>query len=344
MARVTSVFRRALSPAAAVLGLLLIGLLVLTGVAVGSRTIPLPTVWHAVWHRDLSPDSIVVWQLRMPRTLLALLVGACLGVAGAIMQALTRNPLAEPGILGVNAGAALAVVIAVSGFGISGFSGYVWFACAGAAAAATVVWAVDRRAGPARAGASGERTQLLLAGLALSACLHACTGVITMFDQDAFDSYRFWVVGSLSGRDQGVLLALTPFAVTGLVLALLLGPALNALALGDETATALGLRVPLVRVTGFLVLTLLCGAATAAAGPIAFVGLVVPHAVRLITGPDQRRIIVLSVIAGAALVLAADIVGRVIARPGEVEAGIVTAFVGAPVLLRLVLTRTGARG
>ncbi|GAA3634553.1 iron chelate uptake ABC transporter family permease subunit [Kineosporia mesophila] len=325
------------------LGLGLIVILVMTSVAVGSRPIPMADVWDGLLHRDRSTESVIIWQLRMPRTVLALTVGACLGVAGAVMQALTRNPLAEPGILGVNAGAAFAVVVAIAGFGATSFTGYVWFACAGAALASTLVWAVNQRAcgqlgHPTTAGNS--QTRLLLAGVALSACLSACTGIITMFDEDAFDSYRFWVVGSLANRDQSILLAFLPFAGIGLLVALALGPSLNALALGDDQASSLGLKVAHIRVLCFAVLTLLCGAATAAAGPIAFVGLVVPHAVRLITGPDQRRVLALSLIAGPALVLAADIVGRVIARPGEVEAGIVTAFVGAPVLVHLVLRQS----
>ncbi|MBT0771513.1 iron ABC transporter permease [Kineosporia sp. J2-2] len=311
------------------MGLALILGLVVASVAIGSRPIPVPRVWQGLWHRDGSTESIIIWQLRMPRTLLALTVGAALGVAGAVMQALTRNPLAEPGILGVNAGAAFAVVVAVAGLGVTTFSGYVGFACAGAALASVLVWAVNRN--------GSDPTRLLLAGVALSACLGACTGIITMFDEDAFDSYRFWVVGSLAGRDDTVLLPLLPFVAAGVVVALLLGPSLNALATGDDTASSLGVRVGLVRVLCFVVLTLLCGAATAAAGPLAFVGLVVPHAVRLVAGADQRKILALSLIAGPALVLAADVIGRVVARPGEIEAGIVTAFVGAPVLLRLVL-------
>nr|WP_269329976.1 iron chelate uptake ABC transporter family permease subunit [Kineosporia babensis] len=321
------------------LGLGLIVLLVMTSVAIGSRPIPMSDVWQGIWHRDRSTESIIIWELRMPRTLLALTVGAALGIAGAVMQALTRNPLAEPGILGVNAGAAFAVVVAIAGLGITSFTGYVWFACAGAALASTLVWAVNQRAARSLDSAGNAQTRLLLAGVALSACLGACTGIITMFDQDAFDSYRFWVVGSLANRDESILMAFLPFAAAGLLVAGLLGSSLNALALGDDVASSLGVRVALIRVLCFAVLTLLCGAATAAAGPIAFVGLVVPHVARLIAGPDQRSILALALIIGPALVLAADIIGRVIARPGEIEAGIVTAFIGAPVLLRLVLTQ-----
>ncbi|GAB3277487.1 FecCD family ABC transporter permease [Kineosporia babensis] len=331
--------RRALTPLTGLLGLGLIVLLVMTSVAIGSRPIPMSDVWQGIWHRDRSTESIIIWELRMPRTLLALTVGAALGIAGAVMQALTRNPLAEPGILGVNAGAAFAVVVAIAGLGITSFTGYVWFACAGAALASTLVWAVNQRAARSLDSAGNAQTRLLLAGVALSACLGACTGIITMFDQDAFDSYRFWVVGSLANRDESILMAFLPFAAAGLLVAGLLGSSLNALALGDDVASSLGVRVALIRVLCFAVLTLLCGAATAAAGPIAFVGLVVPHVARLIAGPDQRSILALALIIGPALVLAADIIGRVIARPGEIEAGIVTAFIGAPVLLRLVLTQ-----
>ncbi|WP_329109630.1 iron chelate uptake ABC transporter family permease subunit [Micromonospora sp. NBC_01699] len=323
-------------------GLLIAGavlvLLVTVSVALGSRTIALPDVWHVLWHRDGSRDSIVVWQLRMPRTMLGVAVGAALGLAGAVMQALTNNPLADPGILGVNAGAAFAVVTAIAVFGVTQVTGYVWFAFLGAAVAALVVFGLGgRTAGPA------GQIRLVLAGAALSASLGACTGIITMFNSTAFDSYRFWVVGSLDNRDAQTLGRIAPFLLVGVLLALTLPRQLNAMALGDDVGRALGVSALRMRLVAFTSVTLLCGAATAAAGPIGFVGLVVPHAVRLIVGLDQRWVLPYSLLTAPILVLASDIVGRVVARPGELEVGIVTAFVGAPVLLGLVVRRRAGR-
>lgn len=337
---------RAVRPLVWAGSILLLGVLCLLSLAIGSRDIAPADVVTALLHPagtgggTADAASIIVWQLRVPRTVLAILVGAALAVAGVVMQALTRNPLAEPGLLGVNSGAALSVVVAISVFGLTRFDQYVWFAFAGSAAAAVAVYLL---------GANGvgrvAHTQLLLAGVALSASLGAVTGLITLFDSTTFDSYRVWTVGSLAGRDPGTVLMLWPALAVGIGLALVLGPQLNAFALGDDTGRALGLRVTLVRAAGFVCVTLLCGAATAAAGPIAFVGLVVPHAVRMLLGSDQRRVLAASLVAGPLLVLASDILGRVLARPGEVEAGIVTAFLGAPVLLWLVLRGrgTGAR-
>ncbi|MFE4176571.1 FecCD family ABC transporter permease [Streptomyces sp. NPDC056909] len=309
-------------------------LLVLVSLGVGARSIPLETVWRVLLRDDGSPEAIIVRRLRMPRTVLAVAVGAALALAGVVMQAITRNPLAEPGIVGVNSGASFAVVVAIAGFQVTSVSGYVWFAFAGAVLAALLVYTLT--SGAAR---SHHHTRLVLAGAALSASLGACTGILTMFDTDAFDSYRFWVVGSLENRGTEALTAAVPFVVVGTLIALALGPSLNALALGDETGAALGLRVSWVRAAGFLSIMLLCGASTAAAGPIAFVGLVVPHVLRLVLGPDLRRLLAFSLPGGAILLLAGDIAGRVIAPPGEIEVGIVTAFIGAPALLWLVVRR-----
>ncbi|MBD0734545.1 iron ABC transporter permease [Streptomyces sp. CBMA29] len=304
--------------------------LALVSLAVGSRTVPLDGVWRAVTGRGDATETAIVWQLRMPRTVLGCVVGAALGVAGVVMQALTRNPLAEPGLAGVNAGASFAVVLAISLFGVTRTSGYVWFAFAGAVLAALAVHGLTRHGASA-----GAHTRLVLAGAALSATLGAVTGILTMFDTNTFDSYRFWVVGALENRGTPALVAAVPFVAAGTALALPLGPALNALALGEDQGSALGVRTGVVRTAGLASVILLCGAATAAAGPIAFVGLVVPHALRMFLGPDVRWLLAYAIPAGAALVLASDIAGRVAARPGEIEAGIVTAFIGAPVLMWL---------
>lgn len=316
----------------AAVGVGILVLLVVASLAVGSHPLSPAQVWAGLLGQDGSRESLIVWQLRVPRTLLALVVGAALAVAGVVMQALTRNPLAEPGILGVNAGAAFTVVLAMSLLGITAFAGYLWFALGGAALAAGFVYAISIRRTH-----TSDHARLVLAGTALTASLGACTGVITMFDTDAFSNFRFWVIGSVADRGTEPLVAILPFVVLGLLAAFGIGPALNALALGDEQATALGVRLPVVRSIAFVAITLLCGAATAAAGPIAFVGLVVPHVLRLVAGVEQRTLLALSSIMGPALVLGSDILGRVITRPGELEVGIVTAFLGAPVLLTLIL-------
>ncbi|MGW2512871.1 FecCD family ABC transporter permease [Streptomyces scopuliridis] len=330
----TGGLRRGKRFAAPAVCLALVVLLVLISLGVGARGIPLGTVARVLLHDDGSPEAIIVRQLRMPRTVLAVVVGAAPALAGVVMQAITRNPLAEPGIVGVNAGASFAVVVAIAGFHVTGVSGYIWFAFAGAVLAALVVHTLT--SGAAR---GHHHTRLVLAGAALSASLGACTGIITMFNTTAFDSYRFWVVGALENRGTEALTAAVPFILVGTLIALALGPSLNALALGDETGAALGLRVPWVRAAGFLSIMLLCGASTAAAGPIAFVGLVVPHVLRLLLGPDLRPLLAFALPGGAILLLVGDIAGRVIAPPGEIEVGIVTAFIGAPALLWLVVRR-----
>ena len=325
---------RSLAPVLAVLILLV---LITESLALGSRTLSPQEVWQGLLAHDNSVASKVVWELRIHRTILAIVVGAALAVAGVVMQALTRNPLAEPGILGVNAGASLAVVAAIGGLGFTSVNQYLPFAFAGAAAAAVLVHMMSRRsadAGPAR---------LVLAGVALGASLSSITGTITMYNSKIFDSYRFWVVGSLENRKLEVLLWVAPFLAVGLVLALASAHSLNALALGDEQATALGVNLVVVRGGAFIAITLLCGAATAAVGPISFIGLVIPHVVRLLVGADQRRLLAWSVVAGAELLLAADVTGRLLIRPTELEAGIVTAFIGAPVLLVLAVTNRTSR-
>ena len=317
--------------------LALVGLLGLLSLAIGSRGLTLSEAWTGLISHDQTVNSIVVWRLRMPRTILAIVVGACLSVAGVVMQALTRNPLAEPGILGVNAGASLAVVLSISLLRISDVHGYLWFAFAGAALAAGLVHLMARRsaeAGPAR---------LVLAGVALGASLRAVTGTITMYDSETFDSYRFWVLGSLARRDAGLLVWIGPFLAIGLVLALASGLTLNALALGEEQAKALGVSPARARTLALAAVTLLCGTSTAAVGPISFVGLVVPQVLRLALGADQRKLLTASLVAGPILLLGADILGRILIVPAEMEAGVVTAFIGGPVLLAMVVHRMGVR-
>jgi len=305
--------------------------------AVGARDVPLGTVWQALTVFDPTNGDHAVVHARIPRTVLGLLAGGALGLAGAAMQGVARNPLADPGIIGVNAGAALVVVIGIYVFGVTTFSGYIWFAFLGAATAAVVVYLI---ASLGRDGATPVK--LALAGAALSAGLSSLMNVILVSSQDTLDRFRFWQVGGIAGRDWSVLLPGLPFLAAGALIVLLAGRILNSLALGDDIARGLGQRVVLSRAVTVLGIVLLCGTATALAGPIGFVGLVIPHAVRFLTGPDYRWVLPFSLTAAPALLLAADIIGRVVLLPGEVPAGIMTALVGAPVFVWLVRRGKGA--
>jgi iron complex transport system permease protein len=318
----------------------LLGLLVLLAAAaflsisVGTRSIPLDRVWDLVLHPDGSDAAVIVQDLRIPRTVLGLLVGAALGLAGALMQALTRNPLADPGILGVNAGAACVVVVGIAVFGEVDPNVQVWLAFLGAGLATVLVYGVASRG---RSGATPVR--LALAGIALTFALYAVVQGITTLKPAVFDEYRFWQVGSLAGHDASVARQVGPFLGVGIVLALLLARPLNALALGDDVSRALGAHVGRTRALGALAITLLCGAATAAGGPVGFVGLTVPHVARAITGPDQRWVLPYSMVLAPILLVVADVVGRVVARPAELQVAIVTAILGAPVFIAIVRRR-----
>ena len=305
--------------------------------AVGARDVPPGTVWRAFTAFNATNGDHAVVHARIPRTVLGLLAGGALGLAGAAMQGVARNPLADPGIIGVNAGATLAVVTGIHVFGVTNFSGYIWFAFIGAAMAAVVVYLI---AALGRDGATPVK--LALSGAALSAGLSSLMNVILVSSQDTLDRFRFWQVGGIAGRDWSVLLPGLPFLAAGAMIVLFAGRLLNSLALGDDTARGLGQRVGLSRAVTALGIVLLCGTATALAGPIGFVGLVIPHAVRFLTGPDYRWILPFSVVAAPALLLAADIIGRVVLLPGEVPAGIMTALIGAPVFVWLVRRGKGA--
>lgn len=318
-----------------VVGVVVLALLCYLSLAIGARVTALDAVWSAITNYDpTNPDHLVIIELRLPRTVLGLLVGAALGLSGAVMQGVTRNPLADPGILGVNGGAALFVVVGITIFGITSVIGYVWFAFAGAAAAAVVVYSISSLG---REGATPVK--LALAGAALSAALAAVTTAFLLLDQATFDQYRFWAVGALAGRDLSIMVQVAPFLVLGSIFALVLGPMLNALSLGEDVARGLGANVAVSRVLAAAVVVVLCGAATAACGPIGFVGLTIPHVARMIVGPDYRWILPYSLVLAPILLLAADIVGRVISRPGEVQVAIVTALIGAPVFISLVRRR-----
>ncbi|MFE4667107.1 FecCD family ABC transporter permease [Streptomyces sp. NPDC056716] len=339
----TSAVRAAKGPRAVLLlassGAALLVLCALS-MAFGALSVPLDQVVHTLLGDAPSARiDTVIWNVRLPRTLLGLSTGAALGLSGALMQALTRNPLADPGILGVSAGAAFAVVLAVGVIGVSSLYGYIWFAFGGAMAASVLVYFLG---GLGRSGSTPVK--LALAGVAMTSLLFSLTSAIALTDPDALNRYRFWSAGSLANQNEEVLIRVLPFLCVGALFAIACAPALNSLALGDDVAKSLGLKIGLIRVQGVIAVTLLTGGAVAVIGPVVFVGLVVPHIARVLTqyariGPDQRWILFLSAILAPCLLLSADIVGRLIARPIEVQAGILVAFIGGPFFIAMVRRR-----
>ena len=319
--------RRALGLGA---GLLVLLILVVTSIAVGSTAIPLSVVWDALTHPSATIDEYAIRDYRVPRTIVGLVVGVALGLSGALIQALTRNPLADPGILGVHAGASFAVTAAVGFFGVRDVQGFLWFGFAGALVVTLMVLAL----GSTRQGSSP--VVMVLAGVCVGAVLGGAREALQLTDPDAFDVIRAWNAGSIAGRSLDVVGPILPFVVIAVVLAFVAARPLNAMALGDDLAVAQGARLTRTRILAILAITLLAGGATAIAGPIGFVGLMVPHVARWIVGPDQRWIFAYSILLAPVLLLASDILGRLVLHPGEVPVGIVTAFLGAPVLIALV--------
>jgi iron complex transport system permease protein len=334
MSRSTRTVRRAsaLGPGLAVLCVLL-ALVAFLSVTMGSRAVGLSEVLRALGSLagDGSMNSTVTLELRVPRTLLGILVGAALGVAGALLQGVTRNPLADAGIMGINSGAAAFVVLSITVLGVRGVGFYVWFAFAGAILALVLVYAV---ASLGREGATPVK--LALAGAAVTAGLASVTTGIMMTNVDALNELRFWQVGSLAGRYAPILVGVAPFLLAGLVASLFFGRALNGLALGEDVARGLGQRVALTRAAAFGVVAVLAGAATAACGPIVFIGLVVPHVARLVCGPDYRWIVPYSVLLSPIVLLLADVLGRVAGAPGELQVGVVLGVLGAPAFVGIV--------
>ncbi|MDF3303156.1 FecCD family ABC transporter permease [Streptomyces tropicalis] len=327
--------RRAARAAGLVASAAILVLVALVSIAVGAKELSPAQVWHGLLeHSGTYGDTVV--RERLSRTVLGLLAGAALGLSGAVLQALTRNPLADPGLLGINAGASAAVVTAITFLGVTGLQAHVWCAFLGAAAVGALVWFLggSRSATPVR---------LALAGTAISAALYGYLQAVMITDDAALGTMRFWTVGSLSAATGTTVAQVLPFLVAGTLLTLLLARPLNALALGDDTARSLGARLGRTRALAMLAATVLCGAATAACGPIAFVGLMVPHAVRSFTGPDLRWILPYAAVLAPVLLLGADVVGRIAARPAEVQVGVVTAVIGGPVFVLLVRRRRTAR-
>lgn len=311
---------------------------VLLSLAVGSRAIAPATVLDALARWDPADnDHVVVLTQRVPRTVIGLLAGAALALAGTTMQGLTRNPFADPGLLGVNAGASVGVLLAITVAGISQPAGFVWFAFAGAAVAAVIVAVIGSR-GPDAA----SPAKLALTGAAVTAGLTAVTVLVLTTQTATLDVYRYWSVGALNARGLDAVALVSVPLLVGAVLALVSARGLDLVALGEHTARGLGHNVALTRAIGICAAVLLAGGATAIAGPIVFVGLVVPHALRAVIGGSYGPLLWIGMPLGAALLLAADVIGRVVAPPGEVQAGVVVAFLGAPVLIALVL-RSGSR-
>lgn len=326
--------RPALRSAGLLLSLGVLALTVLASLRFGSVGLSTATAIEAFTAFDGSLEHLIVREMRVPRTVIGLGVGAALAVAGVALQAVTRNPLASPEILGVNAGASFAVVTAVFLFGIASPSAYVWFAFAGALAAMVVVFLI------ASAGRDGATpVKLALAGAVMTALLGSWISAILVLDERTLDQVRFWLAGSLIGRDLEVFAEVAPFLVVGLAITAVMARQFDTISLGDHLAAGLGQRTRSVRAATVVAVVLLAGAGVAAAGPIAFVGLAVPHAVRAVVGPAHGWLLAYAAVYGAVLLLAADVLGRVVARPSEVEVGIMTAILGAPFLVHLIRSR-----
>ena len=321
-----------------VLAAALLAVLCLASLAIGTENVTLPTVWHALTDYHDVGDQWIVHDLRIPRTGLALLVGLALGLSGTLIQAVGRNPLADSEILGINSGAALFVVCAIAFLGMTGIWTYIWLAFAGSLFAMLLVYLVGMTG---RAAVTPVR--VLLAGVAIAAVMDGIGFAIRIRHPLAFSSMRFWDAGALDDRSWEVTAAIAPFVAVGVALCIAVGRSLNVTALGEDLAKSMGGNVARTQALSLVAVTLLAGAATAGAGPIGFVGLMVPHVVRRFTGPDWRWILAYATVVAPALLLGADIVGRVIIRPAELPAGIVTAFLGAPVLIWLIRRRGADR-
>ncbi|MEU0171534.1 iron ABC transporter permease [Streptomyces iakyrus] len=320
------------------LGILLAVLVVAAALslAVGARALTPAEVWHGLFgaptsDRRLTEIRLIVETVRVPRTVLAIVAGIALGIGGALVQGFTRNPIADTGLLGVNTGASFAVVSVIAVFGFSDPFQYVWFAFLGAAVAGVVVF------GLASIGrGAGNPLTLALAGQGITVFLMAMTTAVALSNQASLNALRFWNAGSVAGVGFDVIWPVTAFVAVGVVLGLTTLPSLNLLNLGDDVARGLGVNIALSRTVGITAVTLLAGAATAACGPIAFLGLMVAHVARYLTGPDYRWLVPCAGLLGAVVLLVCDIIGRLVVRPGELDAGVVVALLGAPFFAVLV--------
>lgn len=321
----------ALLPVGLLVAVILLALLLAISITQGAAALSLDTVTDALFAYDATLfDHLIIRTVRLPRVVAGVIIGAGLAVAGAIMQGLTSNPLASPGILGINAGASFAVVLGVYLLGGPPLIVYGFLAIGGAAAAAIIVYTLGSLG---RGGTTPVK--LTLAGVIFAMFISAFTTLILVFDRNTFDQIRFWTVGSLAGRDWEMVLVLGPFVAIGLVGALLLSRQITTISLGQDIAKGLGQNTALIKGLAALMVILLAGGSVAIAGPVGFVGLVIPHVVRAICGVDYRWIIPYAAVAGAMLVTVADAVGRVIQRPQEIPIGVMLAFVGAPFFIYL---------
>jgi iron complex transport system permease protein len=314
------------------IGIIVLALCILASLAFGSRTLGLKELMDGLLHPDIDSYEANIVRKRVSRTVFSLFSGAALGVSGALMQSVTRNPIADPSILGVNTGASLFVVCGIAFLNISTANQYIWLALAGAAITAAFVFGIGSMG---RGGATPIK--LVLAGAATSAALASLVSAIMIPRSYVMDQFRFWQVGSVGSATWSGVGTFIPFLVIGMLVAFLTAPALNALALGDEAAAGLGVRTGVLRFTAALGGVLLCGATTALAGPIGFVGLISTHVTRLMLGPDLRYVIPMSALSGAIILTVSDVAGRLIGSPGELEVGVVTAFIGAPLLILLAM-------
>ncbi|MHA6481757.1 FecCD family ABC transporter permease [Paenibacillus sp. strain BS8-2] len=324
-------------PLVLVLCIVLLLATVIASLVFGSRPVRFHELIDGLFRPEVDSYGANVVRKRISRTIFSIFCGSALGVSGALMQAVTRNPIADPSILGVNTGASLFVVCGMAFFNISTANQYIWLALAGAAITAVFVFGIGSMG---RGGATPIK--LVLAGAATTAALSSLVTAILIPRSYVMDQFRFWQVGSTGSATWDGIGTFIPFLVVGMAIGLLTTPALNALALGDEVATGLGVRTGTLRLIAALAGVLLCGATTALAGPIGFVGLIATHIIRLVLGPDLRLIIPMSAIAGAIILTVSDIIGRVIGSPGELEVGVVTAFIGAPILI-IVAIRSKVR-
>ncbi|MEV7190862.1 iron ABC transporter permease [Streptomyces sp. NPDC093510] len=312
-------------------GVLALLLAVLFSLTVGARAIAPSAVFDALLHDGHGESAEVIREMRVPRTVIGVLVGASLALAGTVLQGMTRNPIADPGILGISQGASVGVVLAIAYAGVHTLTGYVWWAFAGAGIASVAVYAI---AAGGRGGATPVK--LALGGAAINALLVSVTTAVLTTKASALDEFRFWQVGSLSGRDSEVVGQIWPFLLVGLVLVLAVARGLDALALGEDVAKGLGQNIAAVRIVGGIGATVLTGAGVAAAGPIAFIGLAVPHIARALIGSDHRWVLPLAAVLGPVMLLVSDTVGRIVFPPSEVPAGVMTALIGVPFLVTLV--------
>ncbi|MFA9559195.1 FecCD family ABC transporter permease [Evansella sp. AB-rgal1] len=315
-----------------ILLIILLGISIIASLAFGSRTIGWNELMNGLFYPDVQSHEASVVRQRIARTVFSIMCGAALGISGVLMQSVTRNPIADPSILGVNTGAALFVVLGISFLNIGSASQYILLALVGAILTAIFVFGIGSMG-------SGGATplKLVLAGAATSAALSSLVMAIMIPRTNVMDQFRFWQVGSVGSGNWSSISTFLPFLIIGILIAFLTAPGLNALALGDEAAQGLGVRTGTLRLFAAFGGVLLCAAATALAGPIGFIGLLAPHVIRLLIGPDLRYVIPMSALSGAIILTISDISGRIIGNPTELEVGIVTAFIGAPILILITM-------